>query len=90
MGADWALRLPILAHEVQTMVPGTYVYRNHRRNPCFTVEAQDIDSVIELLRVRGITARMRPAPNNLTEFEFVGRAPARIYLLLEELRQHAH
>jgi len=71
------------------MATGTYVYRNGRQNPCFLVEAEDTDRVIELLRVKGVTAQIRPGPNNLTEFEFVGRAPARVSLLLEELRRHA-
>ena len=71
------------------MALGTYVYRNSRQNPCFLVEAEDIDLVIELLRVKGVTAQIRPAPNNLMEFEFVDRAPARVSMLLEALRQHA-
>ena len=71
------------------MTPGTYVYRNSRQHPCFSIVLEDVDRVVELLRVRGIAAQVRSTMGNLAEFEFIDRAPTRVASLLEELRNHA-
>jgi len=71
------------------MLPGTYVFHNARQRPCFVVHVEDIDMLIALLRVRGVTAVVHPKGNDLAEIEFPSQTPSRVSLLLEELRDHS-